>query len=336
MSQWIGHDQAERELLAALAGHRVPGAWLLAGPRGLGKAGFAHRAASFILADGDRHAAAGARSLDVSDAEPSSRLIAARAHAEYLLVERTGRDIDKALLRRPPEEDDGELRRNITIDQVRNLMARMRNRPAEGRWRSVIIDAIDDCEAGAANALLKTLEEPPDNTVFFLVTHAPGRLLPTIRSRCRMIRFAPIADDPLRGWLAGQMPSLAPADLDAAVAVAGGSPARALAAAAQGAGANVAALIAIASHGDRDNALRSQLSRRLSTAAERANLPMLLEQAEALAVDHARRAQGDALGRALAVRDRVRDIARQAIRQSEDPATVIFALGTAIAGLAPR
>ena len=102
---------------------------------------------------------------------------------------------DFKLLERLPKANSEELARSITVDQVRGLQPLFATTPSLSPRRVVLIDAIDDLERSAANALLKNLEEPPAGTIFLLVSHAPGRLLPTIRSRCRLLRFDPLDDD---------------------------------------------------------------------------------------------------------------------------------------------
>ena len=189
----------------ALARGRLHHAWLLTGPEGVGKAGFAWRAAARLL---------GARSFDPPDDDPALRLMTAGSHPDFLMLER--------------EEEKGALRRVISVDQARRLPEFFSKAPAIGRHRVAIIDAADDLNPNGANALLKTLEEPSARGVILLVSHAPGRLLPTIRSRCRRLAFAPWPEAAIAEVLRahGQDPALA--------AMAEGSPGRALALAQQG------------------------------------------------------------------------------------------------------
>ncbi len=321
----IGHAAATTAFLEALRSGRVPPVWLLSGPQGVGKAAFAARAGAFLIADGDRAARAGAHSLDVDPHHPALALIASGAHAEWHLLQREPDDKKK----------DGTLTRNITIDQVRAQIARLRTRPTASRWRVVIIDSIDDCERGAANALLKTLEEPPDNTLFLLVSHAPGRLLPTIRSRCRPLRFAALADADMRAVLASHLPDVAAEELDELVRLGAGSPGRALAFAGTGVAATARRLADIADSGDRDNRLRAELARDLALGSARGRYEAMLEQAGRLAADRARAASPAQRPVALATYDRIVEIRRFALSASEDPATVTFSIGSALADLAP-
>ena len=150
----------------ALASGKVHHAWLLAGPKGTGKAAFAHKAAKELVAQGT-----GA---------------AADFHPDIILMQRESKNASET---KKAEEEPAELRRNITVTQVRAMQQKLTTRPASGEYRAIIINPADDMEVGAANALLKSLEEPPSGTVFLLVAHNPARLLPTVRSRCRVLRF---------------------------------------------------------------------------------------------------------------------------------------------------
>lgn len=329
-----GQDEQEAAVLSALASGRMPHAWLLAGPQGLGKAAFARRAGLFLLADGDRRAAAGAASLSIPDDDPVLALVEAGAHPEFLWLTR---ELPKS--RREKGEDsrtakEEDLARNVTIDQVRDLLGKMRVKPAMACWRAVIVDSIDDLERGAANALLKTLEEPPANTVFFLVSHMPGRLLPTIRSRCRLLRFAPLEADAMAALLGEALPGCQPEDIAELVRVGQGSPGRALSFGRLGLAEIARALEMIAATGDRDNRHRSELARKLATAAEKPRFEAMLLQASALVAARARTSSGHALAAALSARERIGIVARHAVSGSEDPATVTFAVAGALASLA--
>jgi DNA polymerase-3 subunit delta' len=186
---------------AALARGRMHHAWLLTGPQGLGKAAFAWRAAVRLL---------GAPNFDPGLADPAERLMRAGSHPDFLHLELEERD------------RGGGMRREITVDQARRLPEFFAKAPAIAPYRVAIIDAADDLNTNAANAVLKTLEEPSGRGVIFLVSHAPGRLLPTIRSRCRRLGFAPWPEEAVAHVLTA-------AGKDASLAVlAEGSPGRAL------------------------------------------------------------------------------------------------------------
>jgi DNA polymerase-3 subunit delta' len=170
-----GHEAAEEAFEAARARGRLHHAWLLTGPEGVGKATFAYRAARRLLG------APPAPCLGVLGADPEhpvSRQIMARAHPDLLVLERIG--------------EDGKPRKVIPVDDARRLSEFFSKSPATAPHRVAIVDAADDLNPNAANALLKTLEEPPPKGVLFLVSHSPGRLLSTLRSRCRRLAFQPL------------------------------------------------------------------------------------------------------------------------------------------------
>ncbi len=207
----IGHQDAEKAFVEAWQGGRLHHAWLLAGPQGMGKGAFAERVARFLVTHGPDGQAA---TLDDAGDEAAGRLVDAGNHPEILR------------LARQPKDKAKELARNITIEQVRQMIRRLHLSLSLGDWRVIIVDAVDDLETDGANALLKTLEEPPAKTLFLLVSHSPGRLLPTIRSRCRTLRFQPIDRDVMTAWLHELRPMLEMAEVRAIVAASGACPAR--------------------------------------------------------------------------------------------------------------
>ncbi len=327
----IGQEEQDAALIDALASGRMAHAWLLSGPRGVGKALFAAAAAAFIIADGDRRAREGSETLDLPESTPALDLIRAGTHSEYHLLTREPPKAKK----KGEAPGEGDLARNITIDQVRQLLMRLRTRPALSRWRTVIIDSIDDCERGAANALLKTLEEPPEATIFLLVSHNPGRLLPTIRSRCRSLRFAPLDDDQVRAAIGAARPDVSGRALDDLVAMAHGAPGQALRHADLKLGDIMEALDTLASRGDSGNRTRVALAQSLSGVANRERLDLML----ALAADRAHRAAMTSdpavIDVALTARERLLDLRRTAIAASEDPASVALIAAGIVAMLAP-
>ena len=173
----FGHAEAERALLEAYQSTRMPHAWLIGGPPGIGKATLAYRLARFVLANPDPKSPVVrvASSLAVEPDNPVARRIAAQAQGDLLVLERT------------INEQTGKLYTVIRVDDVRRSVAFFGSTAGEGGWRIAIVDAVDDLQREGANALLKVLEEPPARTLLLLVSHAPGRELPTIRSRCRRL-----------------------------------------------------------------------------------------------------------------------------------------------------
>jgi len=192
-TQLFGHEDAERALLEAYQSTRMPHAWLIGGPPGIGKATLAYRVARFVLAHPDPAAPVvqTATSLAVEASDPVVRRIAAQAQVDLLVLERT------------INEQTGKLYTVIRVDDVRRSVGFFGSTAGEGGWRIAIVDAVDDLQREGANALLKVLEEPPARTLLLLISHAPGRELPTIRSRCRRLLLRPLdAENVTRAVLA--------------------------------------------------------------------------------------------------------------------------------------
>jgi DNA polymerase III subunit delta' len=214
-----GHEAAERDLRRLFEAGRLPHALLISGPRGIGKATLAFRLARFVLTPqtgslfGDAPVGEGPAGEGLWTAPESGvfRRIAAGGHADVLTVERA---FDPRRKR---------LRSEIVVADTREIGNFLHLTPAEGGWRVVVVDGTDAMNRNAANALLKILEEPPRQTLLLLVAHSGGRLLPTIRSRCRRFPLAPLSSDTVRDLLARHRPDLARADADAIVALSGGS-----------------------------------------------------------------------------------------------------------------
>ncbi|MDB5601762.1 MAG: polymerase subunit delta [Xanthobacteraceae bacterium] len=177
----FGHAVAERALLDGYRGPRPPHAWLIGGPPGIGKATLAYRMARFVLAHPDPKApdVQRATSLALADDHSVTRKIAAQAHSDLMVLERT-------------LGDTGKLRQDIRVEDVRRSVGFFGSTAGEGGWRVAIVDAVDDLNTAGANALLKALEEPPPRAMFLLVSHAPGRVLATIRSRSRALALRPL------------------------------------------------------------------------------------------------------------------------------------------------
>ncbi len=176
----FGHDSAEREFLAVYRSGRVPHAWLIGGEPAIGKATLAYRIARFVLAEPDPSRVSTADTLALDPAHRTVRRVAVNAHPDLLALERT-------------PGDSGKMRTVITVEQVRRLATFFGSTAGEGGWRVCIVDSADELKyPEGSNALLKMLEEPPPRSLFLLVSHAPGRLLPTIRSRCRRLALRPL------------------------------------------------------------------------------------------------------------------------------------------------
>ncbi len=181
----FGHQEAECELARAIGSGKMHHAWLIAGPQGIGKATFAYRAAMAMLAVPSERDAFG-ESLAVPAQSVAARQVKALSHPGLLVIRRQYNIKDK----RFPQ--------SISVEEVRRLRSFLGHRGAESAWRVVIVDSADELNINAANALLKSLEEPPRQTLFLLVTSEPGRLLATIRSRCRTLSLAPLQANDLQ------------------------------------------------------------------------------------------------------------------------------------------
>lgn len=219
----VGHQMAERALLEAHASGRLPHAWLITGARGIGKATLAYRFARFLLAGGGGDGLFGPPdTLAVPSDGSVFRRVAAQSHPDLRVVERS------------VNERTGKLRSEIVVDDVRDLSGFLRLTPAEGGWRIAIIDAADEMNRNAANALLKILEEPPERAMLLVLSHAPGRLLATIRSRCRKLPLRPLPQAQVVELLGDLLPGLPPQEAVALASLAEGSPGRAVELAAAG------------------------------------------------------------------------------------------------------
>jgi len=217
----LGQESAERALLEAALSGRLAHAWLLSGPRGVGKATLAYRFARFLLA-GEGASQGGLfgeapAGLALDPAHPVFRRVASGGHPDL-------RTIVRGINPRT-----GRLRSEIVVDDVRDAVAFLRLTPAEGGWRVVIVDGAEDMNRNAGNALLKVLEEPPPRAVLILVSHAPGRLLPTVRSRCRRLDVKALPPAIVDDWLSRRMTELSEGDRAIVAGLAEGSIGRALA-----------------------------------------------------------------------------------------------------------
>ena len=218
----IGHENAERELLESVRSGRMHHAWLITGTKGIGKATLAFRLARFLLRyANDPSAVAQAVSLSVPPVDPIARQVASGA-AQDLLV-----------LRVPRDERTGVEKSVIPVDEIRRLQPFFGLAAGAGGWRIAIIDSADDLNRNAANALLKSLEEPPQRSILLLLANAPGRLLPTIRSRCRKLHLQALQTHELAARLPALgeslgLPMLTESDVTLLSVLAGGRVGRAL------------------------------------------------------------------------------------------------------------
>jgi DNA polymerase III subunit delta' len=211
----FGLEEAERSFLDAWNSGRLPHAWILGGEEGIGKASLAYRIARFMLAQGRGHAPA--ETLDLPASHPVARKVAAGSHADLMLLSR----IEK-------EKGDG-FTSNIPVSVVRRTLDILGATAAEGGWRVCIVDSAEDLDPPSANALLKSIEEPPALCLFLIIAHQPGRMLPTIRSRCRRLLMPPLQPEALRQSVTALAADKAsPASIEQAIRLSKGSVRRAL------------------------------------------------------------------------------------------------------------
>ncbi len=327
MTPLIGNETAHEALAAAMASGQLHHAWLLVGPEGLGKARFARMAAARMLAEAAEPEGL-APGFDVPAHSRTAQLLAARSHPDYREMMRLPKDVDK------PEQG---LARSIPVTQVRTLIASFSTMPSLSRRRVVVVDSIDDFERpGAANALLKVLEEPPEGTIFLLVSHSPGRLLPTIRSRCQLLRFEPLSAAQVATVLRAELPDATASEIEALVRAGEGSPGRALGFAGLDLAALEGDMAAIAESGDPSNAIRSRLAKLLGAKTAQARYEAFLERAPGFIADRARTLSGEALRTALDAYAAARELGSAALGLSLDSSATVFEMSGLIARLASR
>ena len=306
----------------AWASRKLHHAWLLAGPRGVGKASFAKAAARRVLAE-SAGPPVDLPGIETDDEHPIVKLVEAGSHPDMRWLERL------------VNEKTGNLARGIKVDQVRELGEFMAMTAALSPWRVAVIDTVDEFEGSAAHALLKMLEEPPANTLFFLVSHAPGRLLPTIRSRCRRLDFASLDNDAMTSILESNAPTLAPAQRQQIIVMSNGSAGRALAFAELDLAKLESSALSILREGDPTNARRSELAVELGRKGSAERYAAFLELAPSLIAREARNLRGAPLERALNAYAKARELAAVAPRVSLDPSATVFQIGGIFAEVAP-
>ncbi|MCX2722694.1 DNA polymerase III subunit delta' [Roseibium salinum] len=196
----IGHKGTEKALLDAYRSERLHHAWILGGPKGIGKATLAFRFARFVVAHPDRFGpdVAAAQDLSVPAEHPVARQMKAGGHPNVLH------------LRRPWDDKSKRFKTELPVDEIRRTVSFFGTTASAKAWRICIVDAADDMNISSANALLKVLEEPPERCLFLVLSHAPGRLLPTIRSRCRRIDLEPLSSDEICEGLRELAPDAVP------------------------------------------------------------------------------------------------------------------------------
>ena len=313
----LGHEAAWNEWRSALSSGRMHHAWLLLGPKGIGKGTFARDAARELVAE---------------EGVPQPH---ADAHPDILVLEKqpdSEEDVKKREQGKPYKT-----RRNITIAQVREMQQRLTTRPTLGSRRAIIIDPADDMEKGSVNALLKSLEEPPRGTFFVLVANQLGRLPPTIRSRCRSLRFPPLSADDLDLILRREAPAADEQARAAAIAAAQGSPATALAFVDQDLAPLHDLMQRIVREGDPTFALRGLLAAEVGARPARERLAAALDLARATLAEDLASADRTRQLRIIDAHAAITRLAGQAPTYNFDPGLLVMEIGGLLASAAiPR
>ena len=313
----VGHDEAWREWRGAEAGTRMHHGWILAGPQGVGKGSFARAAAAQLVAEPGVH-----------QPEPHS-------HPDILIPEyppATKEDEKKRAAGEPYAQ-----KRSITVDEIRAMQRRLNTRPTLGSRRVVILDCADDLEKSAVNALLKSLEEPPVGTYFLLVAHRIGRLLPTIRSRCRILRFAPLDDAQIDVILADAAPQADAATRAAAIAAAQGSPGVALEFVSEALAPVHNLMQRLVREGDAGFILRGALSAEIGGRPSRQRIAAAFELARAVLAEGVRTAPRAQATKIIEAHAAIIRLGTEAPTYNYDPGLLAMEIGSLLASAAmPR
>lgn len=305
---YAGHEEPWRQWRAALAGERMHHAWIFAGKRGVGKAAFALAAARELVGGP-----------------------AMGQHPDIIVLTHPPKDEKEA-----EKRDEGkpyETKRNIPIDDVRAMQRRLNTRPTIGERRVVIVDPADDLETSASNALLKSLEEPPRGTFFLLVAHRIGRLLPTIRSRCRVLRFAPVPDEAIEAILRREAPEADVAMRAAAIAASAGSPGAALDFVGLGLGELHALMQELVRKGDADFARRGKLAAAIGARPDRQRQLAAIDLARAVVADAMRTVDRAAIPALAEAHAELSRLAAQAPTYNYDSGLLVMEIGSLLAAL---
>jgi len=308
-----GHDEPWREWHAALAGPRLHHGWILTGPRGIGKAAFAMQAARELIA------------------EPGVRQ-PERDHPDIIVLEPLPATVEDEKKRE--EGKPYQTKRNVTVDQVRAMQQRLTTRPTLGSRRVVLIDPADDLEKSAANALLKSLEEPPMGTYFMLIAHRLGRLLPTIRSRCRLLQFPRLDDMQIDAILRQDAPGASEAVRESAIAAAAGSPGSALEFVELDLGAMHRLMREIAEKGDPDFARRGKLAEAMGARPDRKRQLAAIDLARAVIAGRIEATGRNAVAGLSDTHAELVRLGAQAPTYNYDPGLLVMEIGTLLASLA--
>jgi DNA polymerase III subunit delta' len=314
---FIGQDEAWNEWCSAIASDRMHHAWLLSGPRGLGKKAFARAAAAELVR---------------LPGQPAPSPV---NHPDILILDHPPKDEKEAMKR--AEGLAYETKRNVTVEQIRTMQQRITTRPTLGDKRAIIIDPADDMEKSAVNALLKSLEEPPVGTFFLLVAHQPGRLLPTVRSRCRVLRFAPLDASALEAVLLRDRPEASAETRHQAIEAANGSAGIALAFVEHNLSPFYGLMRRILREGDPGFALRGALAEAIGARPAREKLFATLDLARAALSGELADAPRERQLRIIEAHGALTSLAARAPTYNYDPGLLVMEIGGLLASAAmPR
>ncbi|WP_334185780.1 AAA family ATPase [Novosphingobium sp.] len=314
---FIGQRAAWNEWLSALDSERMHHAWLLAGSKGLGKAAFARTAAAQLV-------------RNPGEPRPDPEM-----HPDIHILEHLPANDDEA--KKKAEGKPYQTKRNISVDQVREMIRRLVTKPTMGDRRAIIIDPADDMEKSAVNALLKALEEPPAGTYFLLLAHQPGRLLPTIRSRCRVLRFAALDEGELDEVIRRDLPQSDAETRRAAIAAAHGSPGVALNFVEHDLGAIHRLMMQILREGDYEYQLRGSLAEEMGARPARDRQLATLELARTVLANELAQASPARQMRLIEAHGTLTKLSTQAPTYNFDAGLLIMEIGGLLASTAmPR
>lgn len=292
-----------------MAGTRMHHAWILSGLRGIGKSRFALEAAREMVGG-----------PTMSD------------HPDIVVLSRPPKDEKEGAKR--AEGQPFETKRSIPVEEVRTMQRRLTTRPSLGEHRVVIVDPADDLEKSAANALLKSLEEPPKGTFFLLVAHRIGSLLPTIRSRCRVVRFSPIADEAIDVVLRRDAPKADATTRAAAITASGGSPGVALEFVGLGLGELHSLMQELVCHGDPHFALRGKLAEAIGTRPDRQRQAAVIELARSVVAERIRSVELPAIPALAEAHSELSRLAAEFPTYNYDAGLLVMEIGSLLAALA--
>ncbi len=316
-TSFIGQEDAWQEWLAAIQSDRMHHAWLLAGPKGSGKSAFARAAAAELVRQSE---------APVPKAEN---------HPDIIILGHPPKD-DKEAAKRA-EGKPYETKRNVTVQQIREMQQRITTRPTLGDKRAIIIEPADDLENSAVNALLKSLEEPPTGTYFLLIAHQPGRLLPTVRSRCRVLRFAPLSIADLDAVLRRDMPHANAETRQMAIEAAHGSAGVALSVVEHDLGKLYDLMRRILTQGDAEFILRGAMADEMGARPGREKLLATLDLARSVLAGELAGGTRERQLRVIEAHGALTRLAAQAPTYNYDPGLLVMEIGGLLASAAmPR